>query len=69
MNGAMRILVEKKIFNFSLQDIKNLAKEFLLKTRYEENLDGAFGKEQGNELKMLVPFSEVFKSQVGRNIL
>jgi hypothetical protein len=40
MDGTMRILVEKKIFNFSLQDIKNLAKEFFLQTRYEGNLDG-----------------------------
>lgn len=40
MNGTMRILVEKKIFNFSLQDIKNLAKDFFLQTRYEGNLDG-----------------------------
>ena len=40
MNGTMRILVEKKIFNFSLQDIKNLAKEFFLQTKYEGNLDG-----------------------------
>lgn len=40
MNGTMRILVEKKIFNFSLQDIKNLAKEIFLQTRYEGNLDG-----------------------------
>jgi hypothetical protein len=40
MNGTMRILVEKKIFNFSLQDIKNLAKEFFLQTRYEGKLDG-----------------------------
>ncbi|MGI0079516.1 MAG: hypothetical protein ACRECH_07820 [Nitrososphaerales archaeon] len=40
MDGIMRILVEKKIFNFSLQDIKNLAKEFFLQTRYEGNLEG-----------------------------
>ncbi len=40
MDGTMRILVEKKIFNFSLQDIKNLAKEFFLQTKYEGNLDG-----------------------------
>ncbi len=40
MNGIVRILVEKRIFNFSLQDIKNLAKEFLLQTKYEGNLDG-----------------------------
>lgn len=40
MNGIMRIIVEKKIFNFSLQDIKKLAKEFFLQTRYEGNLDG-----------------------------
>lgn len=40
MNGTMRILVEKKIFNFTLQDIKSLAKEFFLQTRYEGNLDG-----------------------------
>ena len=41
MNGTMRILVEKKIFNFSLQDIKNLAKEFFLQTKYDGNLDGS----------------------------
>lgn len=39
-NGTMRILVEKKIFNFTLQDIRNLAKEFSLQTKYEGNLDG-----------------------------
>ncbi len=40
VDGEMRILVVKKIFNFALEDIKKLATAFGLETRYETNLDG-----------------------------
>ena len=40
VDGEMRILVVKKIFNFALDDIKKLATVFGLETRYETNFDG-----------------------------
>lgn len=71
MNGTMRILVEKKIFNFSLQDVKNLAKEFSLHTRYEGNLDGTIVFDAASEyLSLKYLESELDKPpNIGRVIL